>query len=113
MIEYGKNFDNNSVLPFFIKPQNDPSGGQVQFCHNLIVNLFEKGISPCKQEFPEVQIKRKILDHYLKDISNITSHYGIYTIEIASPKQNHLKHQIQTDDIDIEFSKVLQNTKKI
>ena len=36
----------------------------------------------------------------------ITSHYGIYTIEIASPKPNHKKHRIQTDDIDIEFSKV-------
>ena len=57
MIEYDKKFDNNSKLPFFIKPLNDPSRGQVQFCHNIIVYLFETGISPYKQEFPEVQIK--------------------------------------------------------
>ena len=48
MIEYDKSFDDNSILPFFIKPLNDPFRGQVQFCHNLIVNLFEKGVSPCK-----------------------------------------------------------------
>ena len=65
MIEYNKIFDDNSILKFFIKPQNDPTRGQIQFCHNLIVNLFEKGISPYKQEFTEVEIKRQILDHYL------------------------------------------------
>ena len=46
MIENNKNFDDYSTLPFFIKPQNDPARGQVQFCMNLIVNLFEKGNSP-------------------------------------------------------------------
>ena len=61
MIEYIDNFDNNSILPFFIKPLNDPSKGQVQFCQNLIVNLFEKEISPCKQELPEVKINDKSL----------------------------------------------------
>ena len=91
---------------FFKKPLNDTSRGQVQFCDNLNVNLFENGISPCKQEFPEVQTERQILDHYLKIICNITLHYGIFTIDIASPKLNHKKQQIQTDDIDIEFSKV-------
>ena len=106
IIKYDENFDDSSILPFLIKPLNDPSREQVQFCHNLIVNLFEKGISPCKQEFPEVQIKRQILDHYLKNICNITSQYGIYTIETKSPKQIHQKHQIQTDDIDMEFSKI-------
>ena len=35
----------------------------------------------------------------------ITSHYGIVTVKIAAPKLNHKKNQIQTDDIDIEFSK--------
>ena len=62
MIEYNESFDDNSILPFLIKPQNDPSRGKVQFCYNLILNLFEKLISSCKQEFPEVQIKRQILD---------------------------------------------------
>ena len=109
MIEYNENFDDNTILPFYIKPQNDPSRGQVQFCHNLIVKLFDKGISPCKPEFPEVQIKRQSLDYYLKDICNITSHYGIFTIEIASPKLNHKKRRIETDDIDTEFSKVVRD----
>ena len=71
--------------------------------------MFEKGNSPCKREFPEVRIKRQIHDHYLKDVCNITSHYGIFTIETASPKSNHIRHQIQTDDIDIEFSKVFKD----
>ena len=106
MIEYNKNFADNSILPFFLKPQNDPSRGQVQFRHNLIANLFEKGISTCKQELPEVKIKRQTLDHYLKVICNITSFYGIFTIEIVSTKPNLIEHQLQTDDIDIEFSKV-------
>ena len=53
MIEYNKNFDNNSILPFSIHSQKDPARGQVQVCNNLIVNLFKEGNSPCKQEFPE------------------------------------------------------------
>ena len=113
MIEYNENFDNNSILPFFKKPLNDPFRGKVQFCYNLIVYLLEKGVSPCKQEFPEVQIKRQILDHNLKDIYNITSLYGMFTIEIASPKLNHKKHQIRTEDIDIEFSKFITDYIKI
>ena len=77
MIEYDKNFDDNTILQFFIKPLNDPSRAQVQFCHILILNLMQKRISPCKQKFPEGQIKRQILDHYLKDTCNITSNYGV------------------------------------
>ena len=38
---------------------------------------------------------------------NITHHYGIYTIEISTPRKFHGKHLIQTDNIDIEFSKVV------
>ena len=91
MIEYNEFFDDNSVLPFFIKPQNDASRGQVEFCYNLIANLLEKGISPCKQEFPEKKIKQQIPDHYLKEVCNITSYYAIFTIEISSPKPNHKK----------------------
>ena len=37
----------------------------------------------------------------------ITSCFGIFTIEILSLQSHHPTHQIQTDDIDIEFSKVL------
>ena len=80
--------------------------GQTQFCRNLIANLFKKGISPCTAEFPEVKIKRQILYHYLKGICNITHQHGIYTIEIKSPSTFHGRYLLQTDDVDIEFSKV-------
>ena len=113
MIDHNENFDDNSTLPFFIKPQKDPARGQVHFCDNLIEILFEKINIPCKQEFSEVKTKRPILDHYLNDICNITSYYGIFTIEITSPKPNNIKHQIQTNDIDIEFSKVFIDYLKI
>ena len=110
MVEYNENFDDNSIFPCFIKPQNDPARGQVHFRYNLIGNLFEKGNSPCKQEFPEVIIKRQILDHYLKGICNITSYYGTFTFEIVSTKPNLITNPIQTDDKDIEFSKNSQTT---
>ena len=61
MIEDTKNFDDNSILPFFIQPQSDPARGQVQFFHNLMVNLFEKVNSPCKQEFPQIRKNDKTL----------------------------------------------------
>ena len=80
--------------------------GQVQFFRNLIANLFEKGDSPCKREFPEVKIKSQLLDHYLKGTCNITQQNGIYTIEISSPNTFHGRYLIQIDDVDIEFSKV-------
>ena len=76
------------------------------FAKNLLVNLFEPGISPCKSEFPDIKIKRQIIEHYLKDICNLTQQYGIYTIEISTPRTFHGKCVIQTDDIDLEFSKV-------
>ena len=89
-----------------------PEDNSKLFRYNLIANLFKKRIWLCKQEYPEVQTKRQILDHYLKDICKITSHHGIFTIEIASPKPNHKIHQLQTDDIDIEFSKVFKDYTK-
>ena len=50
-MQYDKNFDYESKLSFFIHPQSDSTRGQVEFCHNLILDLFEKGNSPYKQEF--------------------------------------------------------------
>ena len=101
MIEYNENFDDNSIL------QSRPR--TIQFCYNLIVNLFEKEHSPYKQEFPEVKKKRQILDHYLKGVYNVKLDYGIFTCEIVSPKPNHISHQIQKDNIDIELSKAITN----
>ena len=57
--------DENSVFPFIINSLTEDIG-QKQFCTNLIANVFEQGISPCKAEFPEVNIKRQIIDQYLK-----------------------------------------------
>ena len=72
---------------------------------NLLVNLFEPGISPCKSEFPDIKIERQIIELYLKDICNLTQQNGIYTIEFNTPRTLHCKYVIQTDDIDLEFSK--------
>ena len=69
-------------------PDATTDRGQHIFCKNLLLNLFEPGISPCKTEFPDVKIKRQIIGHYLKDICNLTQQYGIYSIEFSSPNQN-------------------------
>ena len=96
--------DDDEIFPFIVDATSDR--GQHIFCKNLLLNLFEPGISPCKTEFPDVKIKRQIIDHYLKDICNITQQYGIYSIEFTSPNHNNRKYTIQTDDLDLEFSKV-------
>ena len=76
--------------------------------------MFEPGISPCKAEFPDVKIERQIIVNYLKDICNLTQQYGIYTIEFSTPNTDHRKYVIQTDDIELQFSKVfLENIKSI
>ena len=97
--------DEDSVFPFIIISLNEDRG-QTQFCHNLIANIFEQRISPCKVEFPEIKIKRQIVDHYIKGKCNLTQHYGIYTIELSTTRNFYGKYVIQTDDVDIEFSKV-------
>ena len=99
--------DENCVFPFLINSLTN-GRGQIQCCQNLIANLFEQGNSPCKTEFPEVKIKRQIIDHYLKGKCNIAQQYGIYSIEISSPSTFHGKYQIQKDDVDKELSKVFK-----
>ena len=101
-----RNEDNleDSVLPFLKHPLNEPRG-QIQFCQNLIVNLFDKGDSPCTKELPHVKIRRQLLDPYLKSICSLTSQYGTYTIEIRSPNAFHDNYLIQIDDVDIEIFK--------
>ena len=96
--------DDEAVFPFLIDSLVDR--GQHHFCKNLLVNLFEPGISPCKEKFPDVKMKKQIIEHYLKDICNLTQQYGIYTIEFSTPNTAHRKYVIQTDDIELEFSKV-------
>ena len=96
--------DGEAVFPFLIDSLHDR--GQTRFCKNLLVNLFEAGISQCKAEIPDVKIKRQNIEHYLKEICNLTQQYGIYTIEFSTPRTAHNKYIIQTDDIDLEFLKV-------
>ena len=97
--------DENYVFPFLINSLTDDRG-QLQFCQILIANLFERATCPFKTEFPEIKIKRQIIDHYLKRICNIQQKYGIYYIEISSPSKFHGKYTIQTDNVDKEFLKV-------
>ena len=104
--------DEDLLFPFIILSLTDDRG-QTQFCHNLIANIFEQGIIPCKAEFPKVKIKRQIVDHYIKGICNLTQRYGIYTIELSTTRNFHGKFVIQTDDVDIEFSKVFTRIIKI
>ena len=57
--------DEETVFPFLIDSLDDR--GQTRFSKNLLVNLIEPGISPCKAaEFPDVKIKKQIIEHYLK-----------------------------------------------
>ena len=63
MSQSEKIIDENSVFPFLINSLTDDRG-QIQFCNNLIANSFERGISPCKAEFPGKKIKRQFIDLY-------------------------------------------------
>ena len=60
--------------------------------HNLIANLFKKGKSPCIQEFPEIRIKRQILDHHIKGDCNTKYHSNsrniIFAIEVLPAQPN-------------------------
>ena len=71
-----RNEDNpeNSVTPFFISLLTEPRG-QIEFRQNVIAKLFKNGKNPCTKEFPDVKIKREVLDHYLKGIWSLTSQY--------------------------------------
>ena len=99
-----ESLDEEAVFPFIIDSVNDK--GQKLFCKNLLANLFERRISPCKADFTEVKFRRQIIEPYLKEICNLTQQYGIYTIEISTPRTSHSKYVIQTDDICLDFSKV-------
>ena len=70
--------------------------------------FIRKKNSPYKKELSEVRVIRQTPDHYLKDVCSITSYYGIFTIEIASPKSNLIRHQIKTDD-RIQRYRILKN----
>ena len=105
MSQNEKSEDENSNFSFLINSLTNDRG-QTQFCQNLIANLFEKGTCPCKTKFLEVKIKRRFIDNYLKGICNITQRSEIYTIEINSSSKFHGKYLLQTDDVELEISRV-------
>ena len=51
--------DEDSGFTFIIISLTE-NRGQIQFCHNLIANIFEQGNSLCKAEFPEKKSKDKL-----------------------------------------------------
>ena len=61
MIEYNKNFDDNSILPFFIKPENDPARGQVQFCNNFIKDYLKKEIAHVNKNFLKYEKDKSLI----------------------------------------------------
>ena len=51
--------------------------------------------------FPEVKLRRQILDYQLPGKSNIISHYGIFTIKnLPRNSKNQPSNRIQTVDIE-------------
>ena len=68
--------------------------------------MFEPGISPCKSEFPDIKIKRQIIEYYFKNICNLTQQNEFTPYNSAHQEHFMVKFVIQTDDIDFEFSKV-------
>ena len=59
--------------------------------------------------------RSKIVDHYLKGICTLELcvYTRICTIELQSPSKFHGRYLLQTDDVDIEFSKVFTEYIKI
>ena len=74
--------------------------------------FISKGNSPCKQDFSEAKIKRQICDHYLPGIIYITSHYGIFTFEILPSQTHQTPHRKQTEDIELDLSKIFVECSK-
>ena len=86
------------ILSFLLPLIHKASSLEDKF--NFATIYFKKEVVHANQNFPEVKIKRPILDHYLSGISSITSYYSIITIEILTPHpSNQPPHRMQTDDI--------------
>ena len=66
--------------------------------HNLISNLFKKGKSPCIQDFPEIRIKRQILDHHIKGDCNTIPTHGILYLLLKFYQHN----QIEKDKAELK-----------
>ena len=61
---------------------------------------------------PGYKNQKQNIEHYLKHICSLTQQYGIYTIEFSTPRKIHGKYVIQTNDIELELSKVFTDISK-
>ena len=80
LIQCDNNFEDNYILLFVMHPDFDLSRGQVEFCHNLRLNLFRKRNSPCKEYFIDAEVKRQLIGYCLPGICNITSRDFVHAI---------------------------------
>ena len=81
----------DSTLPLLIHPQAE-ARGQVQLCQNLIINLFEKGDSPCTKKFPDVKTKNNFLSTISK--AYLDSHH-----KMESTQRKSITKQVSTEYI--------------
>ena len=65
MFQYDANFDDGSILLLVIEITNEPSRGQVQFCHNSIIKLFQRRNSPNQQQIPEKKDQYSIIIYHV------------------------------------------------
>ena len=88
--------------------QNHQQNFQNQRLHSYHVNqldMFELYTREQHMRQPRPNHASQNNNFYSQNPAN-TDYYGIYTIEISTPRTLHDKYVIQTDDIDLEFSKV-------
>ena len=100
--------DEEAVFSFLIDSLHDR--GQTRFCKNLLVNLFEPGISPCKAKFPDVKVKRQIIEHYLKDICNLTQQYGEIVQTTVTTTQQSISFTNTPQSDNTKKSEYITNT---
>ena len=81
--------DVDSVFPFIIISLTEDRG-QTHLCQILIANIFEQGIRPCKAGFPEIKVKRQIVDHYIRGICNLTQQWANSADNSPKPKTSEV-----------------------
>ena len=70
------------------------------------MKYIQKGNNLDREEFPEVQIKRQIVDYYQSSLCNITSSYKKISVENQSPDQTYCTpYKKQTDEGERIFFK--------
>ena len=96
MIRNEENLE-DSTLPFLIHPQAE-ARGQVQFCQNLIINLFSKKFFfTWTKKFPDVKTKNNLLTTISK--AYLVSHHNMESTQQKSVTKQasteYIKHKQQ------------------